>query len=483
MLSHDTTRFMFAGEDGAGTAPAYYHTRPLNTGPFHPLAVIKHPTPSTSNGAQNSVTSSPVRTSRRLHGNDTDELPPLEEVERKARMLRRLRKEQNSPEKDSAQSTKEETKDETENTLNTKSTEKDRVSVKSSSGSKFPFRRNLSSSLSKKPVKKSIWDSSRYSTRRKRKRRRVSVDVNVVENNLDQSENESENVENDNEEVNGKEQCSETSQAADSCERLAVMDTSSPVQNGSRSPQTRQHSGGISTENRVHEKETSQKETGTNYLIVDVDMKSPEEGQKSPSRRSDGQRSSQRSPRPGQRSPAKSDAHRSPARSEGHRSPARSDSQKSPRADVQTSPLLNHDYAKPVDQEGTNTPESPQRSHRPGSGQRSRSPRGCSGGRSPRRLEMETSTETNVNKEQSAEGESNKLTPSETAQSDDAVQLIPQDSVSQDTVLSQGVASELTVCDSGIGSSESSGDSNDSTGKAKELLKAQEETLKVISCL
>ena len=428
-----------------------------------------------------------MRTSRRLHGTSADELPPLEEVERKARMLRRLLKEQNSPEKDSADSTKKET----ENTLNIKSTEKDSVNVKSDSGKKFPFKRNLSSSLSKKPMKKSIWDSSRYSTRRKRKRCRVSVDADsIVESNLDHSENESNNEENDKEIVEDSENCTENSQTTNTCERLSDMDTSSPVQAGARSLRTRQHSGGISAENKVHIKETSQKDSETKYLMVDVNMKSPEDGQKSPcSLRSDSQRSSQRSPRSGQRSPGWSDAQRSPARSEGQRSPARSDSQKSPRTvtqqSLQKSPLENHNYSKPSDHESANTPESPQRSHRPSSGQRSRSPRG-SGGRSPRRLEMESNEETNENKEGALESSSNKLT-SETAQGDNAVQGIPQDSISQDKVLSQGVGSELTVCDSGIGSSESSGDSNDSTGKAKELLKAhgadQEEILKVSNTL
>ena len=466
---------MFLGEDGTNTAPQYYHTRPLNTGPFHPLANMKHQTPSTSKPAQNNITSSPVRTSRRLHGNGTDELPPLEEVERNARMIRRLQREQNSPKKDNVQKDDAQPiKEETENTVTTQSaenekvTEKDRISVKPSSGSKFPFRRNLTASLSKKPVKKSIWDSSRYSKRRKR-RKRVSVDVNVAENNVDQSENESDNGENDNvvDEININ--STETSQDTNTCERLSAMDTSSPLQNGSRSPHRRQHSGS----EKVHEKDTSQKESESNHLIVDAEMKSPEQGHKSPLR------SSQRSPRPGQRSPARSEGHRSPARSEGHRSPARSDSQKSPRADSQTSPLLNHEYAKPVDQENANTLESPQRSQRPSSGQRSRSPRGCSGGKSPRRLDMEISSETNANKD-NVESDNNKLSACETAQSDDAIQLIPQDSISQDTVLTGSVGGEVTVCDSGIGSSESSGDSNDSTGKAKELLKAQEDNMKVI---
>ena len=442
-----------------------------------------------------------MRTSLRLHGASADELPPLEEVERKARMVRRLMKEQNSPKKENEGSPTQTSQDTKQRSAQKPSSG---LPVKTSSGlksgsNKFPFKRKLSSSSDKKPVKKSIWDASRYSTRRRRRRRRI-IAIEEDDEFGDNDEEDNENVEeSDHECIDHNEDNTES--VENSCERVSDMDITSPLEAGAispagaRSPRSRHQSGtSADVETRSH------KDSISNCLSIEVETNSPMKEQKSTSLQYDSQRPCQSSPRlECQKSPRsesqcspRPDGQRSSVRSDNQRSPARSDSQRSSRLETQRSsprsPRSDHLYSRQLDQDSPNTPntqESPQRSFRPSSGQRS--PRQSAGGKSPRRQDSDSlGREANKTNTSCSQGDPMETFDSSivTAQKVETLQGYPQESISQAKKTVPGVETEVISCDSGIGSSESSADSNDSTGKAKELLKAketqQEEITKVI---
>ena len=450
---------IFPEEDGTITAPKFYHTRPLNTGPLHPLAVTKHPTTSTNNNHTSNPSYSPVRSSLRLNGAQADELPPLEEVERKARLVRSLMKKQNSPTKNSGTSNN-------EDRLIRKANTHPRSSSDSKIGRKLNFKRNLSSSLTKKPARKNIWGASGYRSRNYRRRMRWRQQK---ADELDECENVS------NDEANPHASDDENHKINGELDETSDMETVHNKETNAHAspPRVRHQSGGFSS-GVVNGKISSPKHTEIDCLSIDVDMSSPKDGHKSPSSSlKDSQRSAQKSPR--------SDCQRSP----------RSESQRSVHRSPQSSPHSDHLYAQPMDEGEPH--ESPQRSYRPSIGQRS--PRHSAGQRSPRRPESPRRPDSEciakaANKmDQTSEQEIRipKLSSlsDESAQKGEPVQGLSQETNSQDKQTMRNVRNEVLRCDSGLGSSESSADSNDSTGKAKELLKAhearQDEAVQVIA--
>ena len=393
---------------------------------------------------------SPVRSSLRLHGAKADELPPLEEVERKARMIRSMIKKQNSPQKDDESNI-------AKDTLVRKANTCPMSNSGTKIGSSFTFKRNLSTSLNKKPVKKSIWGASGYRAtgyRRRMRWRKKLMESSLVDEDEDGNNMNTDQLNTQESDIENK--VEKEKEIENNCEETSDMETapSLAVNVNANSPRSRHHSGGFSSGNLVNGEINSQKHSEAKCLSIDVDMSSPKEGQRSPcSLRLDSQRSVQKSPR--------SDSQRSPRslRSEIHRSPQRS-------------PHSDHLYAQQFDED---TQESPQRSFRQSSGQRS--PRQSVGQKSPRRQESECVTkETNKTDQTGVQDvKMPKLNSfSETAQKDAPLQGFSQETHSQDKQSVRSIPNEVIVCDSGIGSSESSADSNDSTGKAKELLKAHE---------
>ena len=270
--------FFYSGLDCNSSAPAFYYTRPLNAGPMHPLAVTK------SNSTPLSVVKDPnVRTSRRLQGAGAVDIPPLEEVEKNARMCRTLLRGPNSPEKqDLNNSSPQDQIKKTSQDTPSSSGVRNSQGSQSSSGSKTntsSTQKLATSSGTKKPVKKDIWGSKGYRSRRRRKRKRLDMDTE------DFAE-----LDSDNEEGGESENEEEEDMEAD------TVDETKEQQAGNKSENCESDlkaSENIDNCVKKSQHDTSQME----HLSVDVHMKSPKETIcKSPSQRSP-RSSSQKSPR------------------------------------------------------------------------------------------------------------------------------------------------------------------------------------------
>ncbi|XP_060557412.1 ATPase family AAA domain-containing protein 2-like isoform X2 [Ruditapes philippinarum] len=278
------------GEEGTKTAPSFYHTKPLNVGPMHPLAITKQ---STSNN--NTPRDLNVRTSRRLQGAEADNGPSLEDVEKSARALKRLQKSPSKEQEDNATPQGQLKK----NTPTSRDSSGLKPSRCSTSGNK-----NYSSSKSssaKKPVKKDIWGSKSYRSRKRRyKRKRLDSDDDDFKELPDDDNDVDEDVDSVGEE-NDEEMDVEEEMAPDGTVHV------SPRRETKNSP--RRSSTDKSAENK-----SPHREPITSCLSVDVHMKSPKESAKSPNQRSP-RGESQKSPRSSSRS-----QNESPSRSRSPRS-------------------------------------------------------------------------------------------------------------------------------------------------------------------
>ncbi|XP_052778215.1 ATPase family AAA domain-containing protein 2-like [Mya arenaria] len=383
------------GEDGVKTAPSFYHTRPLNQGPMHPLAITRH---STSNHTTPRDTN--TRSSRRLQGEHLEEVPSLEDIEKQARAQRSIQRIQMSPNKqESNQSTpqgqlKKNTPCSRDNSENPRS-----LNSSQGSGNKSSAGKSQASTSTKKPVKKDIWGSTGY-RRRRRKRKRVDGDG-------DGNDNEFEELPNDNDEDEdvddeSEEDCDKTEDTEDAGNEMEVeaFDGTMTVSPG-KSPARQE---GSKSPIKV-----------TDLLHVDVGEKASREKQTLPS------------PRDSQRSP-KADSQKSPHCKSGDR-----ESQRSLRVEGQKSPRCkSRDSEDMSDSMRRHSTES--RSPR-GADNTSTSQRVVSGPKSPRTVE---SSETNNATKQSVLSTQGKT----------VVQHLMNGFV-----------------DSGLGTSDSSGDSNDSLGQ------------------
>ena len=267
---------MFPGVEGTKTAPSFYHTKPLNVGPMHPLAITKH---STSNS--NTPRDLNVRTSRRLQGHEVADGPSLEDVEKSARALKRLQKSPSKEQEDSG----------TPQGQLIKNTPSSRNSsgLKRCSTSGNKNDSSSKSSSTKKPVKKDIWGSKSYRSRKRRrfKRKQLESDDEDFKELPDDEDDVDEDGDSGNEENEENDEMDVEEEAPDGTVHV------SPRRETKNSP--RRNSLDKSIENK-----SPRRESTTDCLIVDVNMKSPKESAKSPNQRSpkvEGQKSPRSCPR------------------------------------------------------------------------------------------------------------------------------------------------------------------------------------------
>ncbi|XP_053394851.1 ATPase family AAA domain-containing protein 2-like [Mercenaria mercenaria] len=287
------------GEEGTQTAPSFYHTKPLNVGPMHPLAVTKR-----STSTDNTPKDPNVRTSRRLQGAEATDGPSLEDVERSARALKRL-KMSPSKEKENNSTPQGQLK---KNTQTSKSSSGLKSSQCSSSGNKNDS--SSKSSSTKKPVKKDIWGRRSYRSRKRRyKRKRIESDEEDFKEIQDDDEDDVEDVndesinEDDNE--NQEDMEAEVEEATDGTVHV------SPRRETKNSP--RRNSADKSAGAK-----SPRRDSMNECLSVDVHMKSPKDCAKSPSQRSP-RSESQMSPNQGTRSQDESPSRSwSPRSDSGH---------------------------------------------------------------------------------------------------------------------------------------------------------------------
>lgn len=377
---------------------------------MHPLAISKQSTSVTPTNQDLSI-----RVSRRLQGVDVLNGPSLEDVERNARALKRL---QMSPEKEkqnnsTPQGQLKKNNPSSKNSSGLKSSQDSHSGNKSSS--------NPKSSSSKKPVKKDIWGSKSYRSRRRRKFKRIQRPVSETDD-LDAVQDEIDQEDDDND-LEG-----DLNDSIESMDEKEDMETEEVAIDGTivlRSPRNVEKDG-IKTPRRNSLEKSSDKSDGRSCrrvslnecLSVDVNMKSPREDARSPT--------SQRSPR--------SETQRSPqAANRSHiESPKCS---RSPRSDaVHTSTRLSSGMKSPRTQDSLNSNDTEQKIKNPKSSEKQT--------RSPH-------SKVNNHDESSNQCSALKAVPSS-----------EKDSGGK----SAGISVEGFV-DSGVGSSDSNGDSNDSVGK------------------
>lgn len=382
------------GVEGSKSAPSFYYTRPLNTGPMHPLAITKQ---SASNSA--AVSRDPnVRLSRRLQGAEAVDVPPLEEVEKAARLSRSLLKVQNSPEKQDPKFTtpQDQLKKSSQGTPDSSGAKKSQGCTSSKTSCSA---QKASSSSTKKPVKKDIWGSGGY-RRRRRKRKRIDTDTEDAEvdsNNEDGAGSDNDENDDENEDMDTDKTCDTSSRAGSrrqSCE--SNIKTSQAIENSAEVPQVK----------------TSHMEN----LSVDVHMKSPKDAScKSPS---------QRSPR--------------------------SSSQKSPRHQTDDSPVRTRSESCHI----------------------TRSQRLSTEGRSPRSSDRSNVDNDTGPKSPNSVPKSDEVTNKNiSSEQNEGESVHPRTSVNTEKPpMIKALVNEFV--DSGVGSSDCSGDSNDSVGKLiKEMAK------------
>lgn len=389
------------GEDGSKTAPTYYHTKPLNTGPMHPLAITKQPT-----SASRTPSDPNIRISRRLQGAEAVEGPSLEDVERSARALKRL---QMSPakEKENNSTPQGQMKKHTPASKNSSG-----LKTSQCSGSGNKNGSNSKPSNNKKPVKKDIWGSKSYRSRKRRrfKRKHIESDeedfVEIPDNEENDEEEEDDNDVNDatvNDEENVKQEDMDTEEAIDGTVRF------SPRRETRNSPRR-------SSTDRLSISRSPRQDSLNECLSVDVHMKSPKDG---------------------------------------------APSQRSPRAESQKSP---HQSTRSQN-------ESPNRSRSPRSDAGHMTSRYPSGGRSPRAQENQDSSVSELeHKSPKSVSNSDKKQNTHSKTVNNAEDISSQTSQNQvpssiDKDNQKGVLPVNGFVDSGIGSSDSNGDSNDSVGK------------------
>lgn len=358
-----------------------------------------------STSAENTPRDPNVRASRRIQGTEVPEIPSLEDVERTARHNKRLRLSP-SKEKENNSTPQGQVK---KNTPGSKTSSGLKPSQGSSSGKNIS---SSSKSLSvKKPVRKDIWGSKSY-RKRKKKRKRVESEVEDFteiqndEQDVDDDVND-ENIDNDNDEI-------QEGMATDEEEAMDGTTQCSPRNDGKHSPRR------LSTEKSADGK--SPRRDSMNELTVDVHMKSPKKDARSPSQRSpraDGQKSPQVGNRSQNESPSRS---RSPKHDSDHMTSRHSSGGRSPRAqDNQASSVAEIE-------------------HKP--------PRNLT--KSPERIKENTHIRNlHIYDETCNQNSPQKQVPSSSSTNIDKCVVLPGNG----------------FVDSGIGSSDSNGDSNDSVGK------------------
>lgn len=374
---------------------------------MHPLAITKQSTSKNS-----TPTDLSIRISRRLQGAEALDGPSLEDVERSARALKRLRM---SP-----------TKENENNSTPQGQTKKQNPTSKSNSGLKpsqctSSGNKNCSSSKSssiKKPVKKDIWGSKSYRSRRRRrfKRKRIDSDGDDFVEIQDNGDDDDEEEEDDANDVSVNDEDTENQEDMDAEEEVAIDGTIhvSPKRETRHSPRR-------SSTDRSAGSKSPRRDAANECLSVDVHMKSPKDNAKSPSQRSpraESQKSPQQSSRSQNESPNRS---RSPRLESGHMISRHSSGSRSPRA------------------QENQTASAPELEHK--------SPRNIASSEKTPKQNTQSRT-VNSSEEPTSQNSSQNEVPS---------------SIDKDNLKS--VLPLNNFVDSGIGSSDSNGDSNDSVGK------------------
>ena len=390
-----------SGVESTSTAPSYYHTRPLNQGPMHPLAITRKPTPTSHQPIEVNV-----RTSRRLRGGTTDEGPSLEEVEKSARAMRVMIRNQNSPRKENELTPQQQSK------ITSSQNEESSGCVKSQESKNTDQGKNskqTSGSSSKKSVKKSIWGRSSYRKRRKWKRK-GSVKIELDDEDEGLVDLEDNNDEEDVEEEESEEEMDveETATKGQTDKSPGMFTKRSPRQDNQEEP---------CQELLV---KSPKRNSLTNCLNIDVNIKLPKDVQRSPC---------QRSPR--------------------LESPHQSDKQ-STEQHSQPSILSN---------------ESTPKLHVSDSGQKSPRQRQMSGSRSPRSSDNLSHSESGHKSPRHKPCESDKVTSQNGPLNDEELTNISASNITDADNKTESVQVIVSAFDSGLGSSDSSGDSNDSAGK------------------
>ncbi|KAL4237041.1 ATPase AAA domain-containing protein 2 [Mactra antiquata] len=394
------------GEEGTKTAPSFYHTRPLNSGPMHPLAISKQSTSITKPSDQDLN----IRVSRRLQGAEAVDGPSLEDVERNARALKRL---QMSPEKEKQNNSTPQGQ-----IRKTNPSSKDSSGLKNSqevnnSGNKSSS--NTKSSSARRPARKDIWGKQSYRSRKKRRFRTTRLisesDDNDAQNEADHDHDDDgeELVKLNDIDIDGDKEDMETDNAA--IDNSPVM--KSPKQDekdGMKSP--RRNSLDKSTEKM--NVRSRKKDSLNECLSVDVTMKSPKDGARSPT------------------------------------------SQRSPRSETQKSPQV----------ASRSSTESPKRSRSPRADSHHTPARHSSGMKSPRTLENSHESDNKSKSNQKSCEKQCKNQGSKVVHDHD--EASNQFTVPHSDKINERLTNGLSVegfVDSGVGSSDSNGDSNDSVGK------------------
>jgi len=376
-------------------------------------------------------------------GADLGELPSLEEVERQARALRSFQRAKSSPTKQDSPADLSTPQNQLKKNTPTSRDDNSGISrsqaeASCSSGNK-PSSSSKTQALSsnKKPVKKDIWGRSGYKRRRRKRKRVEDGDGNELEDSVEVDDSVLDNDDEEEEDAENQEEKNEEDNEEEFMEVEAVDGTvtKSPVKSNPGSSEKRESSG----------KKSDSKLT--EQLHVDVSDRAEKDKTKIPS------------PREGQRSP----------RAEGQRS-------------SRTRLQLEDTPGRVETRRGASTEgrsKSPRGRNLSGEG-RSKSPRGCddllpasvNGPISPK------SAQKTVTEEGIIECSSGPKTPSSKT---DTVDSKETDSASKSTkdkmVLNSAEKAAHLVngfVDSGLGTSDSSGDSNDSVGQ-KLLEKKQQE--------